>query len=197
MSASAVCPRCGTPHSLANRFCSRCGTSLSGAVAPRTIPAPPGMMVSPSPPPASENLALFVAVLVVAIVVVLAGVFAVVLSVRPNTVPTPPASRVIGVNVARSSDGRNWVLTFTSVPTGLTPFNTMLAILTSGGVTALSATPLGSLNYSSVGALYAQAQPGGPVAVGDRLLINTSMYPTGFGYQLSDGIRLLAYGTLQ
>jgi len=73
----------------------------------------------------------------------------------------------------------------------------MLAILTSGGVTALSATPLGSLNYSSVGALYAQAQPGGPVAVGDRLLINTSMYPTGFGYQLSDGIRLLAYGTLQ
>src|SRR2546428_12321350 len=166
MTASAVCPRCGTPHAVATRFCARGGTSLSGAVAPRTIPAPPGMMVSPSPPPASENLALFVAVLVVAIVVVLAGVFAVVLSVRPNPVPTQPAPRVIGVNVARSSDGTNWVLTFTSVPTGLTPFNTMLAILTSGGVTALSRTPLGSPNYRSVRGLCAQAQPGGPAPAG-------------------------------
>ncbi|HLQ42863.1 MAG TPA: hypothetical protein VK189_08450 [Thermoplasmata archaeon] len=154
------------------------------------------MMFSPSPPPASENLAPIVAVLVAAIVVVLAGVFAAVLSVRPSSGPTAPAPRVIGVNVARSSDGTNWVLTLTSVPTGLTPFDTTLAIMTSGGVTALSATPLGSLNYSSEGAFYAPVQPGGPVAVGDRLLINTSIYPTGFGYQLSDGIHLLAYGTL-
>src|SRR5437899_10755955 len=137
------------------------------------IPAPSAVLSPPPSPPSSENLTLIVVVLAIAMAVVLAGLFVAVFSVWPLSVPTGPAPRSIGVNLARSSDGTNWVLTFTSVPTGLSPFNTMLAILTSGGVTALSATPLGSLNYSSVGALYAQAQQGGPVAVGDRILIKT------------------------
>ncbi len=162
------------------------------------IPAPYAVLSPPPSPPSSENLTLIVVVLAIAMAVVLAGLFVAVFSVWPLSVPTGPAPRSIGVNLARSSDGTNWVLTFTSVPTGLSPFTTMLTVLTGGGATALPATPLSSLyNYSSQGALYSQYQPGGPVAVGDRLLISTAIYPAGYGYRLSDATTTFASGPLQ
>jgi hypothetical protein len=192
MSAIAVCPRCGAQSSFVSRFCSRCGTALSASVEPGRIPAPSAVMPSPRAP---ENLAVIVVVLLIAIGVVLAGVFAAVSSVRTTTVPPGPGPRVIEVNVARSGDGTNWILAFISVPAGLTIYDTMLTILTSTGATALPATPLGFLNYSSEGAYYEQAQPGGPVVAGDRLLISTSTYPTGFGWRISDATTVFATGT--
>ena len=148
-------------------------------------------------PPASENLVLIVVVLVIAIAVVLASVFAAVFSGRLSSVPTGTAPRVIGVNVARSGDGSNWILTFTSVPTGLSPYNTMLTILDTSGATSLPATPLSYLNSTASGAVYVQGQRGGPVAVGDWLLISTTQYPTGYGYRLSDATTTFASGTLR
>lgn len=155
------------------------------------------MMTRPPPPASSQNLILIVAVLVIAIAVVLVGVFAAVFAGQPPHVPTGTAPRVIGVSLARSGDGTNWILTFTSVPTGLSPDNTMLTILDSGGATSLPATPLSYLNTSAFGAMYVQGRPGGPVAVGDWLLISTTRYPTGYGYRLTDATTTFASGTLR
>src|SRR2546428_13694174 len=127
--------------------------------------------------------------------VVLAGLSVAVFSVWPLSVPTGPVPRIIGVNLARSSDGTNWVLTFTSVPTGLSPFNTMLTVLTAGGATALPATPLSSLyNYSSQGALYFQYQPAGPARVGDRLHFGPEIYPAAYGDRISEAATIFAAG---
>src|SRR5207244_11659708 len=101
---------------------------------------------------------LICVVFVVAIVVVLSSVFVAVFFVRPPNAPAGSPPRVIGVSLAVSSDGTNWLLTFTSVPTALSPYNTMLTILSSAGATYLPATPLPSLNYSSEGAFYSQNQ---------------------------------------
>ena len=140
---------------------------------------------------------LFVVVLVIAIAVVLVGVFAAVLFARPPSVPTGTAPRVIGVSLARSGDGSNWILTFTSVPTGLSPYDTMLTILDTSGATSLSATPLGYLNSTASGAVYVQGQPGATVAAGDWLLISITQYPTGYGYRLFDATTTFASGILR
>lgn len=157
-------------------------------------------MMSPAPaPPSSENLTLIVVViLVVGVVVVLAAVFAAVLYGRQLSAPTGPGPgpRVIGIAEARSSDGTNWILTFTTVPTALSPYNTMLAILTASGATALSASPLAYLN-GTAGVSYVPVQPGGSVQVGDRLLISTATYPTGYSYRIFDATTTFAIGTLQ
>src|SRR2546428_337410 len=62
---------------------------------------------------------------------------------------------------------------FVPVPTGLSPYSTMLTILSISGATSLPATPLAYLNASG-GAAYVQGQSGGSVAVGDRLLLSTT-----------------------
>ncbi len=136
-------------------------------------------------------------VLVVGFVVVLAGVAAAIVFARSSLNPSQPGSapRLIGVNLATSGDGTNWILTFVSVPTGLSPFSTMLTILNISGATSLPATPLAYLNASG-GAAYVQGQPGGSVAVGDRLLLSTTRYPTGDRYRISDATTVFALGTL-
>src|SRR2546422_193546 len=84
-----------------------------------------------------------------------------------------------------------------SVPPGLFPSPAKLAILTSGGAIALAPTPFASLNYPSQRAAYVQSQPGGPVAVGDRLLLSTTTYSAGSTYQISDSTSILAAGMLR
>ena len=172
-------PRPPCVPAVARRIRRRTG-SVRGAglryqgLSPGTTPAPLAMMSLPSPPPASENLTLLVVVLVVGIVVVLAGVAAAIVFGRsPPSPPPGSAPRVIAVNLGTSGDGANWILTFVPVPTGLSPYNTMLTILNISGATSLPATPLAYLNASG-GAAYVQGQSGGLVAVGDRLLLSTT-----------------------
>ena len=196
MSAMVACPRCGAPNSPGNLFCSNCGIVLTGSVQPAAIPAPYPPMWPPAPAPrATGNLTAIVVVLVIVILVALAGVAAVLVGRQISI--TPPSPRVMGVVVARSADGTNWTLTITSVPTGLFPSTAKLAILTSGGAIALAPTPFASLNYPSQRAAYVQSQPGGPVAVGDRLLLSTTTYSAGSTYQISDSTSILAAGMLR
>jgi len=191
-----ACPRCGAPNPPGNQFCSNCGIALTASVQQATIPAPYPPMWPPAPAPrSSSNLTAVVVVLVIVILVALAGVAAVFLG-RQITV-TSPSPRVLAVVVARSADGTNWTLTITSVPTGLYPSTAKLAVITSGGATALAPTPFVSLNYASQRAAYVQSQPGGPVAVGDRLLLSTTTYSTGYTYQISDSTSILAAGMLR
>jgi len=197
MSAMVACPRCGAPNSPGNLFCSNCGIVLTGSVQPAAIPTPyPPMWPPPPAPHSTSNLTAVLVVLVIVILVALAGVAAVFLG-RQVQVPTTSPARAVGVFVARSADGTNWTLTITSAPTALSPSAAKLSIVTSLGASALAPTPFVSLNYISDKAAYFQSQPGGPVAVGDRLLISTTTYPMGYFYRISDSISILADGTLQ
>lgn len=105
--------------------------------------------------------------------------------------------RTIGIAPARSADGTNWTLTFTFVSSGLSTNGTRLTIVTGGGSTVLAAKPFSALVYGVDRAAYFQAVFGPSVGVGDRLLISTTTYPTGYTYQISDGTSILAAGTLQ
>jgi len=146
-------------------------------------------------------------ILMVAITVVLAAVLYVMVSGLLS--PTGSGPRAIGVAPARSADGTNWTLTFTSVPSGLTTAGTRLTIITSGGSTSLASVAFSSLTSGNYGsgacapgptcqkAAYVQALVGTSVGVGDRVLISTTAYPTGYTYQISDGTSILASGTLQ
>jgi len=169
---------------------------LSTSIPPATIPTPYPPMWSPPPPRSTGNLTVVVVVLVIVFLVVLAGVAAVLVG-RRVAVPTSSPPRVMGVLVGLSGDGTNWTLTITSVPTGLYPFTAKLAIVASGGATALAPTTFASLSYASVRAAYVPSQPGGPVSVGDRLLVSTTTYPAGDSYQISDSTSILAAGRLQ
>src|SRR5206468_12900130 len=111
--------------------------------------------------------------------------------------PTSSPTRTVAVFVARRDDGTNGPQTISSAPTALSPSAAKLSIVTSLGASALAPTPFISLNYISAKAAYFQSQPGGPVAVGDRLLISTTTYPRGYFYRISDSISVLADGTLQ
>ncbi len=134
-------------------------------------------------------------ILMVAITVVLAAVLYVMVS--GLLTPTGGGPRAIGVLPGKSQDGTNWTLTFTSVPSGLTTSGTKLTVITGGGSTALSAKAFNALSYSTDKAAYIQNVVGSAVGVGDRLLIGTGTYPSGYTYQISDGSSILAAGTLQ
>ncbi len=134
-------------------------------------------------------------ILMVAITVVLAAVLYVMVS--GLLTPTGGGPKAIGVLPGRSADGTNWTLTFTSVPSGETTTGTKLTIITGGGSTALASTAFSALTYSANKAVYVQTGSGTTVTVGDRLLVSTTTYPTGYTYQLSDGTSILASGRFQ
>src|SRR3989475_3388865 len=195
MSAMFACPRCGAPNSPGNLFSWNCGLVLAGSVQPAAIPAPYPPMWPPAPR-STSNLTAVLVVLVIVILVALAGVAAVFLG-RQIQVPSPSAARAVGVFVARSADGTNWTLTITSARTALSPSAAKLSIVTSLGASALAPTPFVSLNYISDKAAYFQSQPGGPVAVGHRLLISTTAHPMGCLYRVSDSISGLPVAAVQ
>jgi flagellin-like protein len=133
-------------------------------------------------------------ILMVAITVVLAAVLYVMVSGLLS--PTGSGPRAIGVAPSRSGDGTNWTLTFTSVPSGLTTAGTRLTIISGGGSTALASKAFSALVYGTDKAGYVQAIAGTSVGVGDRVLVSTTTYPTGYTYQISDGTSILASGRL-
>jgi len=101
----------------------------------------------------------------------------------------------IGISFGRTGDATNWSLIFTTVPPCLTTTETQLTINNGGGATSLAPTALSSLSYGTNHAAYVEYSPGGLVHVGDRLLISTSTYPSGYSYTISDGSANLAQGT--
>lgn len=93
----------------------------------------------------------------------------------------------VGVTVERSPDGRSWNLTFTAVPSVLSPANTSLTLLSSNGTTLLSARTLSSLTggyvplTGSAGTLYLSydGRTPGMLSPEDTVSIGTTVAGTG------------------
>ncbi len=136
-------------------------------------------------------------ILMVAITVVLAAVLYVMVS---GLISGPGnAPKAIGVSVTKSSNGANWILTFTSVPTGLSNTTTTLTISTTSGTVAVPATNLGSIYTSTykTSIVYSPASTGSStLGAGDRILLAVASYPAGDTYQLASSGSILASGTL-
>ena len=196
MAATRGCPRCGAANTIGNQFCSNCGLLLTSSARQAAAPLPPPTTWLPSPPRSTNNLTVLVVVFFIVIVGVLAGVAAVIWGRQiPTSVPPPVGGgpRVMGINQAVSGDGTNWSLLITSTPTGLTTSAVKLTITTSGGSTALSPTAFASLTSGSWNMNRAQfvGNGGTTIVVGDRLLISTTTYPTGYGVQIADSQGIL------
>jgi len=101
---------------------------------------------------------------------------------------TGQGPRAMGVNIGRSTDGTNWILTIMSTPSGLMTSAVGLTITTSVGLTALNSTAFASLTSGSWSTNHAQfiGTGGGAIIVGDRLLISTSTYPAGYAVEIAD-----------
>ncbi len=149
--------------------------------------APPGSSAAgPAPRPPRGMSARTVVVLVVGLVTV-AG-FAFGLWVAANSgLHSGWNGWHVGVIVARSADGLTWNLTFTMVPSGLTPANTSLTLVSVNGATALPARPLSSLTGGSVSLtdsagtlyLYYDGRTPGMVGPADSVIIGTTVSGTG------------------
>ncbi len=119
-----------------------------------------------------------------------------------HIVDVPPKGPIgaIGVAITKSSDGANWVLTFTTVPKGLSNTTTLLTVLNATGQTVVPWTALGSLYTSAyrTSIVYIPAMPGtGIMTAGDRILLTVAEYPAGDEFQLSNRGTLLCFLTLQ
>ncbi len=95
----------------------------------------------------------------------------------------PPAPVTLGVTLARSSDGTNWILTFTAVPSGLSQNSTSLTIQSAAGSALLNATTLYHLEGGGVAGVEYRPVQTGPAytdcAVADTILISVAGYPAG------------------
>src|SRR3989454_7431009 len=102
-------------------------------------------------------------------------------------------ARVMGVNIGRSGDGTNLTLLITTTPSGLTTSAVKLTIPSSGGLTSLSPTAFASLTSASWNANKAQfvGTGGTTIVVGDRVLISTTTYPSGYAVQIADSQGIL------
>src|SRR2546428_8054715 len=81
----------------------------------------------------------------------------------------------------------------TTTPSGLTTSAVKLTITTTGGLTALNPIALSSLTSGSWNTNKAQfvGTGGTTIVVGDRLLISTTTYPSGYGVQIADSQGIL------
>ena len=130
-------------------------------------------------------------ILMVAITVVLAAVLYVMVS--GLLTPTGQGPRVMGVNIGTSGDGTNWTLLITSTPSGLTTAAVKLQITTSGGLTSLNPTAFSALTSGAWNTNKAQfvGTGGTTIVVGDRVLISTTTYPSGYAVQIADSQGIL------
>ncbi len=116
----------------------------------------------------------------------------------------------VGAIVVRSADGLTWNLTFTTVPSGLTPVNVSLTLVSANGVTLLAAKPLSSLAGGSIpltnsaGTIYLfyDGRTPGVVSPADSVLVgttvsNTGASTTGWIVQFGLGTSIIWQGTLQ
>ena len=148
-------------------------------------------------------------ILMVAITVVLAAVLYVMVSGLISGPGSTP--KAIGVSVSRSSDGTNWTLTFSSVPTGLSPSTTLFSLQSGSGSSLISSVALST--YPSAGSVVTmtggsklfvayQTAVAGSVSAGDVIRLGTTLAgtttsTTGYQVTLSSGSTILYQGTLQ
>ncbi|HKZ89648.1 MAG TPA: hypothetical protein VJ300_05250 [Thermoplasmata archaeon] len=107
-----------------------------------------------------------------------------------------PAPRDIGASISLSADGTNWTVFITTVPPGLAASDTFLGIFNPGGATALPYETFNSLSYAQDGAVFV-GDGDSIVELGERLLISTIQYPTGYRIEIRDSLGLLYVGMLQ
>jgi archaeal type IV pilus assembly protein PilA len=137
-------------------------------------------------------------ILMVAITVVLAAVLYVMVSgliTGPGSAP-----KAIGVSITKSSDGSNWIMTFTSVPSGLTAGTVFLSVKSASGAGLITQVALSSVTNTTV--KYQPAAGGTPttatvVTPGDVVLVSTTWCKTGYTSQLTSGSSILYSGTFQ
>jgi len=125
-------------------------------------------------------------ILLVAITVILAGVLYVLISSLFK--PVGPGPRVLGISLTKSGDGLNWTLTVVTTPVGLVTSQVRLTIFAPSGATTLSKT-LTTLSYSTDGAVFAGS--GSTIAVGDRILIDATRFPTRYQVEIEDSTSVL------
>ncbi len=195
--SAPFCVACGKALKPDHAFCSNCGTPVAAG--------PPPYLYVPTPPPRKDYTGLIVigVVLLVVFMVVLPAVLYLLVSslLVPPVPPGPPAS--IGVAVSLSMDGTSWILTFTYVPSSLSPSTTWLALYSASNSTWQFASDLSSLEGVGLsGVVYVPATSGNPYcAAGDRILIaagtGTNEYPSGTQFHLTNNGGVLAAGILQ
>ena len=138
-------------------------------------------------------------ILMVAITVVLAAVLYLLVSGLIGGGGS--SAKQIGTSVAKSGDGKNWTVTFSSVDTGMAGNQVSLLIKNKGGGIALAKTALSSLVYGTNNAVYMDISGDGDKTndcnAGDYILASTTTYTTGFTYQLLYGDEIASAGTLQ
>ena len=118
----------------------------------------------------------------------------------PSTTSAANPPQSLGVAISKSSDGSNWVLTFTSVPSGLSNTTPYLTVLTSGYATAVPVTALGSIYTSAYGSsvVYSPATLGSStLSSADWILLSAATYPAGYQVQISTTNAILFSATLQ
>src|SRR5947209_17461486 len=107
--------------------------------------------------------------------------------------PTGQGRPMLFPYTTRFRSGTNWTLLLTSTPTGLTTSAVKLTITTSGGLTSLSPTAFSALTSGNWNTNKAQfvGTGGTTIVVGDRVLISTTTYPSGYGVQIADSQGIL------
>ena len=163
---------------------------------PAALPYPPPPIYYP--PPRRDHLALIIVIVILLLVLVPTIIAAILYAVvsgqlgGPGPLPTP-----IAALVSKASNGSYWIVTFASVPGGMTPADTDLLMTTSASYAAVPATPLSALPggnvtlQNSLGSLYIayHGARAGTVSVGDTLLIATSTSiggsTTGYSLQIT------------
>lgn len=102
---------------------------------------------------------------------------------------------IMGVNVGRSPDGANWILTIVTAPFGQTTSGTQLVINRDAmGTGLLHIKSLADLSYATDGVEFSGS---GGVVRGDQLTISTTAYPEGSVFFILTQSTILASGTLQ
>jgi flagellin-like protein len=146
-------------------------------------------------------------ILLVAITVVLAAVLYVTL-----TSLLPPAANkpiMLGATIGTTGDGRNWTVTFVSVPLGLSPATTFLSVESASGAVVLANNPLSALTGGVVtlsgttGKLFIQYREtaANKVSTSDVVLLGTTLVGTtnttrGFQVDILTSSNVLFSGTL-
>ncbi len=134
-------------------------------------------------------------ILLVAITVVLAAVLYVMVSSLFN--PHTTQAKFLGVSVGQSAGGAQWILTFISVPAGMTQNETAFTLRSANGTTVLPATTLYLLEVVTHGVQYIPAVYGpATLGVNDRVVVSAMDFPSGTQYVFVGSNEILASGTL-
>lgn len=196
------CPSCGTATAPSDRYCANCG-------APAVLP--PGYVpYVPMAPPPQNRTAMIVVIVILVVVVATIGTSALLYVMVSGLIQGPSFQPIgVGMTVSRSTDGTNWTITFTSVPSNFNPSVAEFSLSTQSGVQALPDTPLSSLGGGMVslsnglGSLYVRyrGSTSGSVIAGDTISVGamTSLGSTTTGYQarLIFAAGIVWSGTLQ